>query len=735
MYKPILPFLFLVLTATAFSQTRTNQTEFNFGFEKTTPGQKLPNGWFQELQAHITVDTITNHSGRNSLLIESLDSSSQKSFGRALYELPAIYSGKEIELRAFIKTKGVTKSSEGLSLVVVGLNRVLKEKRQSCPKGTHDWTMYKLKVPYPKNAQNIFIGIGLNGMGQIWIDDIELLMDGKDISQAIHIYKAEQDKEFDKGSEIKAFQPNEEKINDLKILGMVWGFLKYYHPNVAAGNYNWDYELFRVLPRIIDAKTSSDRDKILSDWIASLGTFKVGRPTKIKEEIKVSPDLDWITKSNLTADLTSQLIKVKNAERTDNHYYIGLFAGVRNPEFKNENAYNEMKYPDVGFRLLSLYRYWNIIQYYFPNRQLIGEDWKDVLLEFVPKFINATNELEYHLAALELIARIHDTHANIWSKNPAYSYLWHKYPTPVQLKFVDNQAVVGGYNNQELGEKSCLMAGDIITKINNIAIEDIIKEKLKYTPASNYSTQLRDMNNKLLRADDTIINIEYSRNGISRNKEIHAYPKIIYDPIIYKKDTCFKFINPDISYLYLGSIKNQYLPKIMNEVQQTKGLIIDLRCYPSEFVVFTLGKYLMPTGTPFVKFSFGSITNPGLFTRTPYFVNVGEENKDYYKGKVVILINELTQSQAEYTTMAFKVAPDATVIGSTTAGADGNVSEFYLPGGIETMISGIGVYYPDGRETQRVGIIPDIEVKPTIEGIRLGKDEVLEKAIDIINGK
>jgi C-terminal processing protease CtpA/Prc len=51
------------------------------------------------------------------------------------------------------------------------------------------------------------------------------------------------------------------------------------------------------------------------------------------------------------------------------------------------------------------------------------------------------------------------------------------------------------------------------------------------------------------------------------------------------------------------------------------------------------------------------------------------------------------------------------------------------------MISGIGVYYPDGKETQRIGIVPDIEVKPTIRGILEGKDELLEKAIETINKK
>jgi C-terminal processing protease CtpA/Prc len=82
--------------------------------------------------------------------------------------------------------------------------------------------------------------------------------------------------------------------------------------------------------------------------------------------------------------------------------------------------------------------------------------------------------------------------------------------------------------------------------------------------------------------------------------------------------------------------------------------------------------------------------------------------------------------------MAYRVHPNATVIGSTTAGADGNISRFYLPGRIATLITGIGVYYPDGEETQRVGIVPDVECKPTIQGIREGRDELMEKAVEII---
>jgi C-terminal processing protease CtpA/Prc len=84
--------------------------------------------------------------------------------------------------------------------------------------------------------------------------------------------------------------------------------------------------------------------------------------------------------------------------------------------------------------------------------------------------------------------------------------------------------------------------------------------------------------------------------------------------------------------------------------------------------------------------------------------------------------------------MALRKAPHAMVVGSTTAGADGNVSRFALPGSLNTMISGIGVFYPDKKPTQRIGILPDVEVKPTIAGIRSGRDEVLEEAIRQILG-
>ena len=81
-------------------------------------------------------------------------------------------------------------------------------------------------------------------------------------------------KSYIKKKAVNSIELNEHKIEDLKTLGFVWGFLKYYHPNIASGNYNWDFELFRVLSKIIEAENTTERDEYLIKWINSIGEFE-----------------------------------------------------------------------------------------------------------------------------------------------------------------------------------------------------------------------------------------------------------------------------------------------------------------------------------------------------------------------------------------------------------------------------------------------------------------------------
>lgn len=367
----------------------------------------------------------------------------------------------------------------------------------------------------------------------------------------------------------------------------------------------------------------------------------------------------------------------------------------------------------------------------------MDEDWNKKLREYIPLFINAKDELSYELTAIQLIGDIQDTHANLWGGADKIDKWKGSNYSPLHLRFIQNQLVVTDYYNEELKSEAELKIGDVITKINGRAIEEIVKEKSKYYPASNVPTRLRDMSANLLRSNAKEVEIEFkSYNSETQAKTLKLYPKDslnIYSWYRKNEDKSYKMLDDNIGYITLQTIKQGDINKIKYEFSKTKGIIIDIRNYPSTFVPFSLGSYFVSVPTPFVKFTNGNVNNPGEFKFTNN-IDIPRQGQAY-KGKLVVLVNELSQSQAEYTAMAFRAGNNTTIIGSTTAGADGNVSTIMLPGGLRTMISGIGVYYPNGKETQRVGIIPDVEVKPTIQGIRQGKDELLEKAIEIISNQ
>jgi C-terminal processing protease CtpA/Prc len=184
----------------------------------------------------------------------------------------------------------------------------------------------------------------------------------------------------------------------------------------------------------------------------------------------------------------------------------------------------------------------------------------------------------------------------------------------------------------------------------------------------------------------------------------------------------------------MGALKVKNIPAMIEKLKTTKAIVFDMRNYPNGTYV-GISNFLNAKEQNFAIYTKPDLMYPGRFKWSkPH--PTGSENNTNYKGKVIVLLNEKSISQSEWTAMCFQTAGNTTIIGSQTAGADGNVSEFDLIKAIFTRFTGIGVYYPDKRETQRIGIIPDIEAKPTIKGIQEGRDEVLERAILFIeNGK
>lgn len=524
-----------------------------------------------------------------------------------------------------------------------------------------------------------------------------------------------------------------QETNKIATFCKVWGFLKYYHPVVGKGKIDWDscfVSQFKTLPNLITKKEISN---FYIDWLNSLGTVSACKECKTDQpdSTKVNLNLDWLNDTSLFSnEVAIKLQYIRDNRFQGENYYVQSVKRNGNTTYANEKEYKDSVFPSQSLRLLGLSRYWNIINYYYPYKYAIGEDWNQVLTEMIPKFKGPQDTVAYHLAMLELVTKINDSHAFFVTKytNQYFGYKW----APFTFKIVENKAIVTELYNDSLCKLDDIRINDVFLSVDNINIVDKLKMYSKYIPASNPSTKIRDSYYSIFNGTTDSMFVKFERNGNIQNKFIHRYyfKKFKYKWKQPDSLSLWKIIDDNIGYVNMGLLDPNEVNGVLKKLKKTKAIIFDVRNYPNG-TMYAISNFLNPKNVPFVKFTVPDMTYPGLIKFEPEYI-CGKPNKNYYKGKVVLLFDENTQSHAEFTIMALQTAPDVTCIGSQTAGADGNVSKFKFPGGYETRMSGIGVYYPDWTETQRIGMVPDIEVKPTIEGIRMGKDEVLDKAIEYI---
>lgn len=533
------------------------------------------------------------------------------------------------------------------------------------------------------------------------------------------------------GVKIDSLISDQQKEN-LYVLGRTWGFLKYYHPDVAKGSYNFDSCLFSIMTPVFKAENKFKRDELLLNWIGTLGDENeyAEVPPVNDSNLQATTNLDWLNDEELFSEkLIQKLNNIYQHRNIDSNYYVRP-AEEGNPGFANEATYKAMHADDDGLRFLALFRYWNIIEYFFPYKHLFKEPWSDILKEFVPQFASNRSPLGYRLACWRLINKVHDTHASIYRDSLINNWTGMKGPA-LDFKMIDKKVIARDYLDDSLASFEAIKPGDEIMAVNGKSIAEIRKTFDPYLCASNPSVADRNFLWRFLfsRNDDSLL-ITYKRAGRIKEGIMHLYFMPPYRNGDSWRMPMHQLLSGDIGYINIGKIQADSLPVIFKELMNTKGIIIDIRNYPKEFMPFAMGRYLKPSPTPFVKITAPDFKNPGTF-RTITHISNGPGDGDsvkMYRGLVLILINEQTQSSAEYTTMALRTAPRAVVMGSQTAGADGDISRVPFPGGFTSPFSGLGIFYPDGRDTQGVGIIPDIFVYPTQRGIAAGKDEVLEKA-------
>ncbi|CAN1565036.1 Prc Periplasmic protease [Flavobacteriaceae bacterium] len=514
----------------------------------------------------------------------------------------------------------------------------------------------------------------------------------------------------------------------------VWGYLKYYHSQVASGKFDWNEQLFDVLPKVEQANTKEEFSLVLQNWVDSLGEVKDIAPIALPKDVEYFDknfDLSWINNDKLFSTVLSKKLKFIENNRFQGEQHYVTFGRGGNVILKNENFY-KLNYNEKNSRILALFTYWNVIEYFFPDKYLMDQKWDKTLDEILPAFIEAKDEDAFYTAFQKLTVKLNDSHAVFYKYGGKQKYFF-----PFKCKIIDEKMIVTEIKSDELAKVDDIKVGDVITKFDDKTIKDFIAENRNLINGSNEASYLSILMRFGLYGYSDTVKLEFLKEGKTIIRTVNRYDYQTVNKNEDKKvkqEEKFKMLENNIGYVNMGTLEIKDIPVMIEKLNVAKAIVFDIRNYPNG------------TGQDISNFLNSKERKDILFTK-PDSTYIGRfkwigprpcgyENKNNYKGKVVVLVDGESVSQSEEMTMSFQTADDTTVIGSQTGGADGNVSRFDIIKAFFTQFSGIGVYYPDKRQTQRIGIIPDIEVKPTILGIQQGKDEVLDRALQFIeNGK
>lgn len=526
---------------------------------------------------------------------------------------------------------------------------------------------------------------------------------------------------------------------NLETLCRVWGYAKYHHPVFCDTlcRVDVDSALFALLPQVVHADRVT-RNRHLLDWVRSLGAYT---PNRVECEQTLAPydlvetaDLGWTADTVLLGGELSKLLQdLRYAERDEN-YYLRMGTMENGPGYHYLSLRNERSYPtpqmDSGLNLLTLFRLWNVIEYYAPNRSLTLHPWDEVLSTYIPLMGVETDGRCFARLYMRLIRELNDGHAVA-----PVEMLFGQRMLPVWPLQAEGRLFVG-YSGDSLLER-----GDEVVAIDGEPISERLELLREYASRSNEASLRQALRYYGLCTRRDTAEVVRRRAGACDTLRVATVPygsvSPLYDPAQLVQPP-FRLLVDSVGYIYAGTFTREHLAEVGQTLPRTRALIIDLRTYPMNVdgaLIALAGQSLCTEPVVAWQTLHQTLALPGLFFRQEQWLDNGFEEgaarcTQPYKGRVILLVDEMTQSNPEFQAMAFQSCPQTLTIGSPTSGANGSIVWIPLPGQM-TSFSGIGALYPDGTQPQTVGVRLDVEVLPTAEGLQAGRDEVLERALEL----
>ncbi len=407
-------------------------------------------------------------------------------------------------------------------------------------------------------------------------------------------------------------------------------------------------------------------------------------------------------------------------------------------------------------RIYGLSLIWQEANYNFAFFDQVPHlDWDSTYCAFVPKVLEAETTLDYYRVLKRFVALLEDGHTSVYfpqelTQSREWSYPW------VLIKRVDGKAYVRSVGESLLDQ---LPVGSVITHIEGESVyEYATDEIIPYVTASTEHHRLDSAYNNLLHGlSGSTVDIRFetpsgdeksltlTRDRWTRDDNWNP------DPNISTPRMNLSWHEKDIAIMELNTFADSVLVEewvaSLPELRRAKGLIVDIRKNRggSSNIGYQIASWLtndsLKTSAWRTREHRASFKAWGLdewATMDRWYDGgthgtIPPANGDRLIIPTVVLHDHSTFSAAEDFLVAIEKIPHITTIGRPSGGSTGQPLFFELPGGGSVRICTKRDTYPDGRDFVGVGIAPDIYIEPTVEDIRIGRDVILEHAIDLLN--
>lgn len=397
-----------------------------------------------------------------------------------------------------------------------------------------------------------------------------------------------------------------------------------------------------------------------------------------------------------------------------------------------DDAYESMPYPAEPYRMLAVIRFWSVMRFFHPDPKALG-DWDAVLPTFLSRAREAADAPAYTRVLYALAARVNDGHVFVAEGGLPMRSLAEG-NAPLVLRAVEGRLLVTELPVPEAARAAGVALGDEVLSVDGEPVATRAERLSALLGASHAAARQERVASLLLAGAEgsPVVMMLQSQDG--RMKEAKLLRSREFLPFLRpppESPTPWKKLEGGVGYADLRLLRADGVDAMLDALKDSRALVLDLRGYP-QGSAWALAPRLNTRGATTSALIARPLLSAGEVREVRHAEPLPTTDKPLYRGRVVVLVDERTLSQGEYTAMMIQAASGAKLVGSATAGAVGDTTNVCLPGAVCVLFTGQRFETPDGRAVQGVGLRPDVEVHPTVLGLRAGRDEVLERALGLL---